>query len=87
MPPIGQLCSPASAEARLFVNVISGPSPVCRASGYARPVLGVPPEEKLKGLSFAVANVTGLLARELPAGCRPSVEVALGRLRRLSNLV
>ena len=50
-------------------------------------MLGVPPEENLKGLSFAVANVTGLLARELPAECRPSVEVALGRLRRLSNLV
>jgi len=39
-----------------------------RASGFARPIPGVPPERNLKGISFAVANVTGLLAREWP--CR-----------------
>jgi subtilisin family serine protease len=32
------------------------------ACGYPRPIPGVPPEKNLKGLSFAVANVTGLLA-------------------------
>jgi subtilisin family serine protease len=32
------------------------------ASGYPRPIPGVPPERNLKGLSFAVANATGLLA-------------------------
>jgi len=36
-----------------------------QASGFPRPIPGVPPERNLKGLSFAVANVTGLLAREL----------------------
>ncbi len=36
---------------------------VYRASGYPRPAPGIPPERNLKGLSFAVANVTGLLAR------------------------
>jgi subtilisin family serine protease len=35
------------------------------ASGFARPVPGVPPDRNLKGISFAVANVTGLLAREM----------------------
>jgi hypothetical protein len=35
-----------------------------RASGYPRPIPGVPVERNLKGISFAVANVTGLLARE-----------------------
>jgi hypothetical protein len=35
-----------------------------RASGYPRPIPDVPPERNLKGISFAVANVTGLLARE-----------------------
>ena len=35
------------------------------ASGYPRPRPGVPPERNLRGISFAVANVTGLLAREL----------------------
>ena len=32
------------------------------ASGYPRPIPGVSPERNLKGQSFAVANVTGLLA-------------------------
>jgi len=33
-----------------------------RASGYPRPIPGVAPERNLKGISFAVANITGLLA-------------------------
>lgn len=33
-----------------------------RASGFPRPIPGVPPQNNLKGLSFAVANATGLLA-------------------------
>ena len=37
-------------------------APAVRASGLPRPVPGVPPERNLKGLSFAVANATGLLA-------------------------
>jgi subtilisin family serine protease len=36
-----------------------------RASGYPRPIPGVPAERNLKGISFAVANATGLIAREL----------------------
>ena len=36
------------------------------ASGYPRPVPNVPVERNLKGVSFAVANVTGLLARAWP---------------------
>ncbi|MBA3271999.1 MAG: hypothetical protein H0T71_15960, partial [Acidobacteria bacterium] len=36
-----------------------------RASGYPRPIPGVPPERNLNGLSFAVANASGLLARVL----------------------
>jgi subtilisin family serine protease len=36
------------------------------ASGYPRPIPGVPPERNLWGLSFAVANVTGLAARAWP---------------------
>lgn len=34
-----------------------------RASGYPRPIPGVSPELNLRGVSFAVANVTGLLAQ------------------------
>lgn len=33
------------------------------ASGYPRPAPGVPPERNLNGISFAVANMTGLAAR------------------------
>lgn len=33
------------------------------ASGYPRPAPGVPPERNLRGVSFAVANATGVLAR------------------------
>lgn len=44
---------------------------VYRASGYPRPVPGLPPERNLKGLSFAVANVTGLVARQIADGQNP----------------
>ena len=37
------------------------------ASGFPRPIPGVPPERNLRGVSFAVANATGLLARVLAA--------------------
>lgn len=43
----------------------AGGLPSMRASGYPRPIPGVPPERNLKGLSFAVANATGLLALAL----------------------
>jgi subtilase family protein len=33
------------------------------ASGYARPIPGVPPDRNLNGISFAVANMTGFVAR------------------------
>lgn len=36
-----------------------------RASGYPRPIPGVPPERNLRGVSFAVANATGVIARFL----------------------
>jgi hypothetical protein len=36
---------------------------VFRASGYPRPIPGVPPDRNLHGISFAVANVTGFVAR------------------------
>lgn len=42
-----------------------------RASGYPRPIPGVPPERNLKGLSFAVANATGLLCLHLARAGAP----------------
>jgi subtilisin family serine protease len=37
---------------------------VYRASGLPRPIPGVPSTHNLSGISFAVANVTGILARQ-----------------------
>lgn len=51
-----------------------------RASGFPRPIPGVPPEKNLKGLSFAVANTTGVLAAIL-AG-QPGDESPAERLMR-----
>jgi len=36
---------------------------VFRASGYPREIPGVPPDRNLNGISFAVANMTGFVAR------------------------
>ena len=42
-----------------------GASARIRASGFPRPIPGVAPDRNLRGVSFAVANATGLLARAL----------------------
>ena len=56
-----------------FVEPREGNLPLVRASGYPRPIPGVPPEKNLKGLSFAVANATGLLALALQSASPPEV--------------
>jgi len=38
-------------------------SPIFLASGYPRPIPGVPPQRNLYGVSFAVAQVSGFAAR------------------------
>ena len=40
-------------------------APVFRTCGYPRPIPGIDPERNLKGLSFAVANVTGVAAQAM----------------------
>jgi subtilisin family serine protease len=61
-----------------------GSETVFHASGYPRPVPGVPPAGNLYGISFAVANMSGFVARacsDQPAvqgACRlQSIKVAL----------
>lgn len=44
---------------------IAGGVVVFGASGFARPIPGVPPARNLKGISFAVANVSGFVARAM----------------------
>jgi subtilisin family serine protease len=52
----------------------------CRASGYPRPIPGVPVERNLKGVSFAVANMTGFAARVVRPGERLALEALVERL-------
>lgn len=47
------------------------------ASGYARPIPGVPLEANLKGISFAVAAVSGFIARAREVRPRMSAREAL----------
>lgn len=57
------------------VTVVQGArGPVLRASPYPRPIPGVPPERNFNGISFAVANATGVVAQFLSA--RPDVRTA-----------
>jgi len=47
------------------------------ASPYPRPIPGVPPSRNLHGVSFAVANMTGFVARALEAFPREQLMVQL----------
>ena len=72
-----------TADARLERNeVIVGASGFI-AAPYPRAIPGVPKERNLSGVSFAVANVTGFLARVLEG--RAGVWGAEGLLRQLAN--
>ena len=58
-------------------------APVFRTCGYPRPIPGVDPERNLKGLSFAVANVTGIAAQAmLDTGQRDRAAVVTELRRR-----
>ena len=50
------------------------------ASGYPRPIPGVPPERNFSGLSFAVANATGILGLMLESQPAPSIAALAARL-------
>jgi hypothetical protein len=47
---------------------------IYRASPYPRPALGVPPTRALKGISFAVANMTGFVARVLESAPAATID-------------
>jgi hypothetical protein len=47
------------------------------ASPYPRPIPGVPVARNLQGVSFAVANMSGLVARALKDSSRPGIREAL----------
>ena len=55
-------------QPRDAVSVVELPrGTALRASPYPRPIPGVPPERNMHGISFAVANATGVLAALLTA--------------------
>ena len=56
---------------------------VASASGYPRPIPGIPTSRNLNGISFAVANTTGVLAALLKD--RPDVRTAEAALDLLSE--
>jgi subtilisin family serine protease len=76
-PDDGQVWLPAAIAGVIGVSAADLPRDSCeidrdargwiraRASGLPRPIPGIPPERNLQGTSFAVANVTGLLALAL----------------------
>ncbi|HYM21915.1 MAG TPA: hypothetical protein VEU08_01845, partial [Vicinamibacterales bacterium] len=53
---------------------------VFRASGFPRPIEGMPPERNLNGISFAVANMSGFVARALEAAPGASLEEVVSSL-------
>ena len=57
-------------------------APVFRTCGYPRSIPGVNPERNLKGLSFAVANVTGTVASAMIETGVRDCRVLVGELRR-----
>ncbi|MGH7694078.1 MAG: S8 family serine peptidase [Gemmatimonadaceae bacterium] len=60
---VGVLLDPNCArEEVVLLGALAGTVRIA-ASGYPRPIPGVPPERNISGLSFAVANATGFLAR------------------------
>lgn len=56
------------------------PGPCFFASGYPRPLPGRPLGRNLHGISFAVANLTGILARALEGSANRSFDFICGAL-------
>lgn len=63
-------------------------APIFAATGYPRAIDGVPPARNLHGVSFAVAQMTGLAARACEAvrAERPGVDIAAEIPRFLSHI-
>jgi hypothetical protein len=80
---VGVRLDSALARDEVAVQVGGDGAVLWGASGLPRPIPGVPPERNLRGISFAVANVTGFLARALEE--RPDVTTAEGILSLLAR--
>jgi len=65
---IGVVADTTCDRNEVEITLRSGDVPLFSASPYPRPIPGVPRDRNLHGVSFAVANVTGFLARALEDG-------------------
>jgi subtilisin family serine protease len=80
LPGVIQVQLDAACPRDVYRAVSIDGATVFRASGFARPREGVPPERNLNGISFAVANMTGAVARTLqglPEASMPLLMAAL----------
>ena len=64
---VGVVADSRSSATCSTLGIVEGGTTVYAASPYPRPIPGVPRERNLSGVSFAVANVTGFLARAVEA--------------------
>lgn len=62
---VGVVADTTCERNEVEITIRDGDVPLFSASPYPRPIPGVPRERNLHGVSFAVANVTGFLARAL----------------------
>ena len=68
-----------------YVVTDENAGPALCASGYPREIPGVPKERNLKGISFAVANATGFVARACEAVPHAGLTAVLDLLRTASR--
>lgn len=64
-----------------YALIDAEPTVAFRASGYPRDIPGVSREQNLKGVSFAVANMTGFVARALQGSPAVTFHELVTRLR------
>jgi len=65
---------------RYAVSEVDGVT-VFRASGFPRPIDGLPPERNLSGISFAVANMSGFVARALESAPASTIAAVVQKLK------
>jgi subtilisin family serine protease len=68
------------------VEMLSDGTAVFKASGYPRSIPGVPRERNLMGVSFAVANMTGFVARAVEGKPDCSLEDLFAMLRAAARV-
>jgi subtilisin family serine protease len=75
LPDTAETGAEIGAETRAGTGAAAvAAGPIFRASGYPRPIPGVPPARNLNGISFAVANMTAFVARAIEASPGASSE-------------